>query len=427
MKLISISLSFFGLLLLPMVCISTAEAAGPIDFHTADSLLLARSHDLRLARRDVDAAEGQLAQSRLYDNPTMSVMYNVRNPVNRRWFDPGREGELDVQVSQPFAIGGQHSEQVRQSAAQLSASRSQLQLTRRDLLAQAHTALIDLYYRQQQAAVYDLEIASVQRILAAYSEQSAKGNVAGMEAARIKTMLCQLSKQRADLLVGVSGLQAQLRSLLGIEGTEPVTAVIDERKALDEAAKLCTALTSDGSAAPVDTLPEIQALSAQAEAARHGLKWQRSQALPQMAVQGEYDKNGNIGHNFYAVGLSLSLPLWNRNRGNIRSGKAAVEQAAIEMERRRLELAQQRAQDLAIVRQYLPRPADASAVTDDDLGRMLQAAEKQYMNRHITLLEFVDLYSNYRDTRLALLDARSQALQAAERLRMIWGGETAQH
>ena len=361
MKLISISLSFFGLLLLPMVCISTAEAAGPIDFHTADSLLLARSHDLRLARRDVDAAEGQLAQSRLYDNPTMSVMYNVRNPVNRRWFDPGREGELDVQVSQPFAIGGQHSEQVRQSAAQLSASRSQLQLTRR------------------------------------------------------------------DLLVGVSGLQAQLRSLLGIEGAEPVTAVIDERKALDEAAKLCTALTSGGGAAPVDTLPEMQALSAQAEAARHGLKWQRSQALPQMAVQGEYDKNGNIGHNFYAVGLSLSLPLWNRNRGNIRSGKAAVEQAAIEMERRRLELAQQRAQDLAIVRQYLPRPADASAVTDDDLGRMLQAAEKQYMNRHITLLEFVDLYSNYRDTRLALLDARSQALQAAERLRMIWGGETAQH
>lgn len=70
MKLISISLSFFGLLLLPMVCISTAEAAGPIDFHTADSLLLARSHDLRLARRDVDAAEGQLAQSHLYDNPT---------------------------------------------------------------------------------------------------------------------------------------------------------------------------------------------------------------------------------------------------------------------------------------------------------------------------------------------------------------------
>ena len=69
----------------------------------------------------------------------------------------------------------------------------------------------------------------------------------------------------------------------------------------------------------LDTLPELRLLSSLAEAARHALKWQRSQGLPQLAVQGEYDKNGNIGHNFYAVGLSVALPLWNRNRGNIRS------------------------------------------------------------------------------------------------------------
>ena len=53
---------------------------------------------------------------------------------------------------------------------------------------------------------------------------------------------------------------------------------------------------------------------------------------------------------------------------------------------------------------------------------MLQAAEQQFMNRHISLVEFVDLYANYRDTMLARLDAKSQALQAAERLKGVWGG-----
>ena len=394
--------------------------AQKLSFRQADSLLVEHSHDLRSARLDVAAAEGQLAQSRRYDNPTVSMMYNVRNPNNRRWFDASRDGELDVQVSQPFAIGGQHAEQVRQNDALLQASKSQLRLTGRDLLTQAHTTLVDLYYQQRQAEVYDLEIASAEKILAAYKEQSAKGNIAEMETQRIATMLYQLRKSRADLLIGAEGLQSQLRLLLGLNNTMPITADIDEAAALDEASRLYLSLQGDQQMA-LDTLPELRLLNSQADAARHALKWQRSQALPQLAVQGEYDKNGSIGHNFYAVGLSIAVPLWNSNRGNIRSAQAAVEQAAIAADRQRLALTQQRQADLATVGQYL-RQLGQSSTLDADLSTMLQAAEQQFMNRHISLVEFVDLYANYRDTMLARLDAKSQALQAAERLKGVWGG-----
>lgn len=34
---------------------------------------------------------------------------------------------------------------------------------------------------------------------------------------------------------------------------------------------------------------------------------------------------------------------------------------------------------------------------------------------------FVDLYANYRDTMLARLDAKNKLLQAAERLKLVWG------
>ena len=419
MKTIRHSLIRCGLLL-SAVILPIAAAAQKLSFRQADSLLVARNHDLKAARWDVEAAEGQLAQSRRYDNPTVSMMYNVRNPNNRRWFDAGRDGELDVQVSQSFAIGGQHAEQVRQNDALLQASKSQLRVTGRDLLTQAHTTLVDLYYQQRQAEVYDLEIASAEKILAAYKEQSAKGNIAEMETQRIATMLYQLRKSRADLLIGAEGLQSQLRLLLGLNNTMPVTADIDEAVALDEASRLYLSLQGDQQMA-FDTLPELRLLNSQADAARHALKWQRSQALPQLAVQGEYDKNGSIGHNFYAVGLSIAVPLWNSNRGNIRSAQAAVEQAAIAVDRQRLALTQQRQADLATVGQYL-RQLGQSSTLDADLSTMLQAAEQQFMNRHISLVEFVDLYANYRDTMLARLDAKSQALQAAERLKGVWGG-----
>ena len=34
---------------------------------------------------------------------------------------------------------------------------------------------------------------------------------------------------------------------------------------------------------------------------------------------------------------------------------------------------------------------------------------------------FVNLYANYRDTILARLDANNKLLQAAERLKLVWG------
>ena len=410
------------MLLVACACWHAAQAQR-ISFREADSLLVTHSHDLQAARYDVAAAEGQLAQSRRYDNPTVSMMYNVRNPNNHRWLDPGREGEVDVQVSQPFAIGGQHAEQVRQNTALVEASRHQLRLTERDLRTQVHTDLIDLYYLQRQAEAYDEEIASAEKILAAYRDQSAKGNIAEIETQRIATMIYQLTKSRADLLLAVSDVQSRLRLALGIKGTEPIVADLNEEEALTEARRVYLSLTSGNTMTEADTLPELRLLSSQADAARHALKWQRSQALPQMAVQGEYDKNGSIGHNFFAVGLSVALPLWNRNRGNIRSAQAAVEQAAIAADRQRLALMQQRQSDLNVVGQLLRQINEPSSSLDVDLKAMLQAAEQQFLSRHITLVEFVDLYANYRDTMLARLDTKDKMLQAAERLKMTWGGE----
>ena len=77
------------MLLVACACWHAAQAQR-ISFREADSLLVTHSHDLQAARYDVAAAEGQLAQSRRYDNPTVSMMYNVRNPNNHRWLAPGR-------------------------------------------------------------------------------------------------------------------------------------------------------------------------------------------------------------------------------------------------------------------------------------------------------------------------------------------------
>ena len=74
------------------------------------------------------------------------------------------------------------------------------------------------------------------------------------------------------------------------------------------------------------------ALQSLSKAAEHDLRLQQANALPRLSVKAEYDKNGNICHNFFGIGATLSLPIFDRNQGNIRQSKAEWNRVQIEAE-----------------------------------------------------------------------------------------------
>ena len=89
-----------------------------------DSLVTSNNLQIKTSQLEVDAAHALLEQARKYDNPELQLMHNVQNPNNRKWLDTGREGQTDIQLSQPLAIGGQHRYRVRQAQAALNADRA---------------------------------------------------------------------------------------------------------------------------------------------------------------------------------------------------------------------------------------------------------------------------------------------------------------
>ena len=88
-----------------------------------DSIVAQHNLQLEASRLEMDAAEGQFVQARKRENPEVQLMHNVQNPMNRRWFDMGYDGQTDVKLSQPIAIGGQYKNKVRQARATLNATK----------------------------------------------------------------------------------------------------------------------------------------------------------------------------------------------------------------------------------------------------------------------------------------------------------------
>lgn len=152
--------------------------------------------------------------------------------------------------------------------------------------------------------------------------------------------------------------------------------------------------------------PEIVQAKYQEESAQHAIRVEKSEALPRISLNGEWDKNGSIGHNFFAVGATISLPLWNRNQGNIRSAKAQYAQAAIERQQRENELQASFRLHYQATLQNLNLVEEQKQQLSTSIEQLLSAAEEQFLKRNISVIEFVDLYGSYRDTQFMLQDAK---------------------
>ena len=64
-------------------------------------------------RYNIDIAEAQVVQAKLFENPVVSLEQNVYNRLNGHYFDFGKQGETIVEVEQLIYIAGQRNKRVR--------------------------------------------------------------------------------------------------------------------------------------------------------------------------------------------------------------------------------------------------------------------------------------------------------------------------
>jgi cobalt-zinc-cadmium efflux system outer membrane protein len=386
----------------------------------AERLLLERNPQLRLAQLEVEAAEAILLQEKKWDNPEVSLLYNVYNPITGKYFDASSEGETDIEIEQSIPIGGQRKERIRKQEATVNAATSQQEWTNYQTRMDLHRLMAEVYYLQEKAAIFDTEIHSVERILTAYRRQAEQGNLPHMDVARMEALKLRLVGEQNGFLGQLFERKNDLRLMLCLDETIFVV-------------KFSYPLSDDhpsGSHFPsqlplsdfsVSSRPDLMALQSLTQAAEHDLKLQKANALPRLGMKAEYDKNGNICHNFFGIGVTLTLPLLDRNQGNIKQSKVECERIQIEAE-----IAQRQAD--AEIRLRYGNLMRQQSLLEEAQGMSLadwspETADKQLLNRNISMLEFIDLYDAWRETQLLIIEARNRLMQAAINLNEAFGKE----
>lgn len=394
------------------------QVAGTLTLKEAEQRFLERNLSLIAERYNIDMAQAQVLQAKLFENPVISLEQNVYNRLNGKYFDFGKEGEAVVEIEQVIHLAGQRNKQVRLEKINKEIAEYQFEEVMRTLRQELNEKFVEVYFLSKSIAIYEKEVNSLQVLLGGMKIQQEKGNISLMEISRLESMLFSLRKEKNERENDLLTTRGELNLLLNLPEDTQVQLSLDEEvlQQLD-----LSQLSFADLKAIINERPDQKIARSTVNASRANLKLQKSMAFPEFSVKGNYDRVGNFINDSFAIGVSLSVPIFNRNQGNIKAARFSIQQAGVQQE-----YAANRA-DMELFTAYtsLEKATQLYQSTNMDLERnfekLITGVNENFTRKNISLLEFIDYYDSYKETCIQLYEIKKNVFLAMENLNTVVG------
>ena len=394
------------------------QVAGTLTLKEAELRFLERNLSLIAEQYNIDMAQAQVLQAKLFENPVISLEQNVYNRLNGKYFDFGKEGEAVVEIEQVIHLAGQRNKQVRLEKINKEIAEYQFEEVMRTLRQELNEKFVEVYFLSKSIAIYEKEVNSLQVLLGGMKIQQEKGNISLMEISRLESMLFSLRKEKNERENDLLTTRGELNLLLNLPEDTQVQLSLDEEvlQQLD-----LSQLSFADLKAIINERPDQKIARSTVNASRANLKLQKSMAFPEFSVKGNYDRVGNFINDYFAIGVSLSVPIFNRNQGNIKAARFSIQQAGVQQE-----YAANRA-DMELFSAYtsLEKATQLYQSTNMDLERnfekLITGVNENFTRKNISLLEFIDYYDSYKETCIQLYEIKKNVFLAMENLNTVVG------
>ncbi|MBD0333147.1 MAG: TolC family protein, partial [Chitinophagaceae bacterium] len=282
----------------------------------AEKLFLQNNLSLLAAHYNVDATQALVRQARLWDNPTLITDQNL---YDGRFFRhsklPGSNepnGQIYIQVQQLIRTGGKISKLIDMASTNSRISELQLEALIHNL---RYTVRTDFYHLAQLHAaltLYEQEGTQINKLLYAMQAQLKAGNIAQKDFLRIQALQLSVLQEATGYKNEIVDVQTELKMLFSIKENVYLKPVVPTSNnnlhipALDSLFQFAKNNNPDYILEQTDLLYQQQ-----------NLRYQQALRKPDVTTGVEYDKANSYTPNYYGFTLSLPLPVFNRNQGNI--------------------------------------------------------------------------------------------------------------
>ena len=300
------------------------EPSGALTLRQALALALTRSPELASVGFDIRIAEARILQAKLLPNPDAEL--TSENIAGSDRYSNARRSENTLLLGQLIELGGKRRARVREAAFGRDLAAFDYETKKREVFLKTAEQFIEVLAGQRRVQITDDLVRLANDFVPAIEKRVEAGKASDLEKTRFDVAVAsaRIDSEQAkhDLLAARQRLAAQWGS------TKPrFASAVGDLDSVPPTASLET-LASRLAANP--RLARFGAEIAQREAA---LAREKAAAFPDVTLRAGPRQINETKDTTAVVALSLPLPLWNRNQGNIgaareRVAKASAEQAA---------------------------------------------------------------------------------------------------
>ena len=276
-----------------------AADTASIDLSTAIRLALDQPA-ARAAAHEVAASDALVGQAGRLPNPELSYLREGQQAGTRT---------TTVQINQPIELGGKRRARVAlaQGAAELARGDrlAQRLAIRADVIAAYHDVLIARHRLVLAQALTDL----ARRTVDVAGKRVAAGKISPIDETRARLAAVDASTALTQATAALAIARTRLGALVG--RSPDTLALEDDSDRLPDATPIATLLTRE-SVAVRRARGQLAARQAQADV-------ERAARMPDVTLSVGTQKDDQVGRRQAVVGLSVPLPLFNRNEDALRA------------------------------------------------------------------------------------------------------------
>ncbi|HUZ61207.1 MAG TPA: TolC family protein, partial [Hanamia sp.] len=137
---------------------------------------------------------------------------------------------------------------------------------------------------------------------------------------------------------------------------------------------------------------------------------------PDITINANYDRLGSYVHDYNGIGVSIPLPFFNRNQGNIKNAiiQTDVSKVAYESDMDRVKNEVTTSYINALRSERLLQGFDPKF--EENMKDLINQVTINFQKKNITMLEFLDYYDSYKENVLQINQLRFNKMSSLEQL-----------
>ena len=397
------------------LAINTNAPSIALDALVAD--VLEHNPELNFYRAEIAAAKGERRTSATWANPEVTTTVGQKQVRSGGLSAEGVAWSVGVQ--QTFEWPGRIP--LRKAIANHQVQLAELGFAqfKSSLAARARTLAYNLFAAQEKAAAAKEVADRFQQLREVLVQRDPAGLTPQLEIRIIEATELTLQRKSTGATLEANAALLELNQLRGQPWTnalrvEPVKLTFG--KAVEQEELLVAAQTNNF---------ELQMRRVELEQQGFKVSLARKDGYPAITL-GPYYSQENAGDREQQVGVSLSLPLplWNRNKGNVQTAEARLKQAETvlfvaqrDLDRRVIQTSLTYQAKLAEIGKWRPESVE-------EFRKAAQLADRHYRLGAVPIATYVELQKQYLEAVEALLDTRREALEAGQQIQLLTGLES---